>query len=1052
MALDFQTVPVVFNQGLDTKTQRKLVPAGKWDTLENYSLSDDDSLKVRDGIEQLATGTCNSLAPYNNELVGVTESLAFAVDQTNDTTHLREGRAPNVFIDKRQVYMGQGTVESCDCAHGDGYTAYVWLERGPVPGAGAQAGIFCSVVEEASGAVVLNRGAIANVATTLSSPRVVYLDGAFYFFFYSAAGQTISGNAIETSAPSVLGSNQTIASIVNTATSTRGFDACVFNGEVLVGYMHATPSVRAVTVTRSGTTVSVSVGPTNVISNAEVTDTTIGGVACAAFSATRAGIFLSHTAGGSAGAGIVGVVFDDTLTVTTAATQLDSATPPVTGPTHIVALGLPGGGVDVYADQISSQDTPDFRPVRGMRVTSTLAVALGPSTVLNSACFRSNAAEAAGPQGPFIAGKPFLSGAHTYLPMMVLESYGSLNSNTANDNAQCSFFLFRASLGLSVFPVAGALYGSVGVRRVGFNGFAVTPACSTPAVGDGFRIALPEVVDLQLRKSLNVSPIGVASLSMTVNSTESIASDQLQQSLFLGGGQLASYDGVRVAEHGFSLFPEGISVVVSLGATPVLTQGTHQLVAVYDWTDGAGQRHQSTPSPAVSFDIVNANDLITVVVPALLVSNKTDVTISLYMTTAGGLTFYRYVPTQAAMSNTTAASTVSSATVLINTDDWLESSEQLYTQPNLPNTSLANLAPGPSSAFKEVHNRIWFKKDDQPYRYGYSLEPVAATGLRFNPGLGGLVPTDSGGIVGFEQLDEKSIIFCRRQPYVIYGTGPTASGAFNNYSSPQPIMSDVGCSTWRSILQLPTGIIFKSPKGWYILGRDLSVRYIGDGVSRWDSYEVASAVLVGDKQECRFGLVGGPTLVYSYLSDQWSTFRYAADSYQPVTACWWPGAADGTGRYVSANNSNGIMQDVPDSQTDDIGSGPAVIRTLARTPWLHLSKLEGFQRLRRLYFTATGGSPDSTILLSVFFDDDYNGSAPGAYSVAIQLGSISFSPTTVIDLRHRLARQKCKSVAFSFSETNDDPEGSRTTGMQALLLEVGVKRGSNKLPATQTVG
>ncbi len=116
---------------------------------------------------------------------------------------------------------------------------------------------------------------------------------------------------------------------------------------------------------------------------------------------------------------------------------------------------------------------------------------------------------------------------------------------------------------------------------------------------------------------------------------------------------------------------------------------------------------------------------------------------------------------------------------------------------------------------------------------------------------------------------------------------------------------------------------------------------------------------------------------------------------------------------------------------------------------MHVGTLEGFQRVRWLYLTATADSnPAGTLTVAVDFDDSY-GSAPGAYSLAVSLATITFGVGRSIDLRHKLRRMKCKSVAFTFTDSSGVPP---LTGIQALALDVGRKRGTNKLPAAQGVG
>ena len=317
-------------------------------------------------------------------------------------------------------------------------------------------------------------------------------------------------------------------------------------------------------------------------------------------------------------------------------------------------------------------------------------------------------------------------------------------------------------------------------------------------------------------------------------------------------------------------------------------------------------------------------------------------------------------------------------------------------------------------------------------------------------------------------MDGNAVLFCQRRIFAVQGyNGPNAAGLSSGYSDPQPIPTDVGCVDGRSILSMPDGIIFKAQKGWHLLGRDLSVRYIGEGVEEFNGNSVSAAVLLEDRKECRFysadtnttvnqGVqLGGSQLVYSYLTQQWSQFVYPSttntnDCYLPNDAVWWP-----TGGYVvSISTGDSLNRDTPGAYVDAVGANSSTqVLGAARTAFLHLGALGGYQRVKWLYLTMSAPtSPVAQLNILVDFDDVYSAAgAPGAtgyYTSSIALGAIAFNNPQAVDIRHALARQKCKSVAFTFTEVS---ASSGLTGLQAMSLEVGMKRGSNKLPATQTV-
>jgi hypothetical protein len=562
---------------------------------------------------------------------------------------------------------------------------------------------------------------------------------------------------------------------------------------------------------------------------------------------------------------------------------------------------------------------------------------------------------------------------------------------------------------------------------------------------------------------------------MTPNVTLPPIRTELGPTTFFAGGQLCSYDGSQVVEHGFPLSPEGIGVKVAAGAG--MDTGTHEIVAVYEWFDAQGQRHQSAPSLPGSVTADGAgNNRATVDVPTLLLSQKSGINIVLYMTIAGGLTFFRLplIGSSHPQANNTSAAFVSFT--VSSSDASISSNEALYTQPNEGGTTLPSDAPPPTKAICVWQNRLLLLSADNDLEYRLSQELLPSFGLQFaglfgDETLGGLVPSESGGTVACIGMDEKAVIFCKKKIYALFGAPPDSSGNNSTLTEPQEIPSAVGCLDARSVLAMPEGVMFKAQGGFYLLGRDLSVKYIGDGVKAYDGYTVVSATLMRDRQECRFeaafspGVSGdGVVLVFSYLTGQWSTFFRGSSALHPAGAAdalWWPTL----NQYVWLATSNGIVLtgglfgDVPlfnadgsytNADPDDfVGVSPQGVHSTAITAWLKPSALEGFQRVRRLYIT--GSTPfsgqDALVTISVAFNDD--ATLPGAYSVSTNISS--FTNTAAIDLRHKLQLQKCKSVRFIFSCVPQSSAIAGFGGIQAMALEIGFKRGVNKLPSGQTV-
>ncbi len=1079
--LDFQTVDVRFTGGLDTKTQGKLVIPSKWNRLENCTLSEDDTPTRRDGIAALvAAATGNGLATYNDELLVVKGSGVKSISTAGtDFANAVPGKLGFVNVAKKEIRRSTGMQEALDVATGGGLTCYVWRE---LTSAAVATGINMSLLDEATGTqiqanVVLHANTAAFCPRVVFCPGIVVGQGAFFIFYIR--GTSLYGRVIYSTSPTVLGAETALITSANLAS--LNFDAQPFglNGllettaMVSYGWADGTTSVRTIQVNQAAGVPAILTGPTNIITEAALPIATLCGIGVAQFSAVIAVTFTVASAPAPTLSGLAGVTTDSAWAVLTAATQIDATAPAAVGNCHVAACTdwSSSTRVAVFYDQqmsFSPAATALF-PIRGSVLLNNLTHVAGPVTIMNSAGFAGAATDPAGPQGPWIAGKPFANSTATFLPVCVLENYQGAaftapGGTRVTNNQQNTLFLLDCTAMSNMLPatvVAKALYGSFGVAAINNNPPRISTACSTPApVSGAFALACTERTLLSFVDGFNISPTGVVRLTFTPNTTTPPIRTQLGELTFLAGGSLTTYDGGALVEHGFPLFPEGVSVEL-VAAGGAMTAGVHQVVVIAEWIDNAGERHQSKPSLAVSMTVA-ANDRLRVRVPSLLLSQKTGVMFVAYVTQAAGLTFNRVATVATGSGGTANDPTLAFTTLALidAADATYASNELLYTQPNLAGTTLPNVAPGPCSALASHQNRIFFDRADQPCQFGFTQRYVNNLGLQCNPALGGSWDISGGSFVGWASMDEKMILFCTRKPFVIYGTGPDGSGGFSNYGEPQEISSDAGCVDARSILKMPHGIIFKSAKGWYLLGRDLQVRYIGEGVAAFDANSVSSAVLLEDRMECRFSSTSGTQLIYSYDvkgDGQWSTTVYRADSGAAVTnvaiadAIWW---ATG-GYYATVSLVHGLNKDTAGVFLDQPGTSPAAlaIPTTARTAWLRMAIINGYQRVRRFFLTGTSpNAPTSTLTVTVDFDDAYGFVVAGSYQFTVNYGTVfpTFLVGSSVDIRHKLIHQKCKSVSFTFTDTptTANPAG---VNLQALSLELGLKRGLKKLPAAQTV-
>lgn len=1128
--LDFKLVDVKFVQGVETQENKKLVIPGKWNALENCTLSADGSVSKRDGIQTLSntsyattTPTVGStLALFNDQLLKLDKSTLSSTDVLGANQSVAFPQQFG-FVDVRQepVFRSSTVQDSIDCAAGHGASgdpvkAFVWRDR---TAALANVGISVSVMDAATSALKIPVTQL-RLSQFAYCPRIVFQEGAFFVFYIDSSTNSLYCVVIYQDGTSwTVGAETALITSVDLDT-TQNFDACPFVGDLLgsVGVSYAwkngVTSVRAIRVTRTGVTPSITAGPTNLISEAQLPVANLCGIGvCPMFINGQNTYYATFTVatGATACSGTSTRICDANLSPIAAAAQIDASIPLTTAPTHVCAIGDPVlPKAVVFTDEQSrfNLDTSvtGVLPIR-RTIISTNGVAvtiLASGTLINSAIGNSGGPSTKlYPQGPFIAGKPFggawdedavltkldLQRDRLFLPVWIGEKY-TISANT--NSQQNSWFLLD---GVTGKVVAKALYGSYGIAAVAPNAPTVSTPCSSPLVSftdletnelKTFNLVgvQEQSATLALASGIDQTLCGVSSLALTTGAAESdffgpafqlpaAKNAQLGPVQYFAGGCLSQFDTTAITEMGFPLFPEGI-FVTNIGAGGAMTAGVHQVVAIYEWYDGAGQRHQSAPSLPVSITVA-ANDRITVRIPTLLLSQKTGVSLVAFMTLANQQDFYRVTPISSPVLNITTDAFI--VVTVTNSDASIAGNELLYHQPGQPGTELRNLAPGPCSTIAIHQNRLWIDQTDKKGVYRYSQPLNSRDGLQWNVLLTGTVPSDGGAITGLVSLDSLLVILCERKLYRVDGTGPNLAGLNSFYGSPVEIPSDTGCVFPKSILKTAEGITFKSLKGWYLLTRDLQVRYIGGPVKAYDYQNVTAAQYVGDKQEARFhtdtivndalGLPQCVQLVYSYVQDQWSTAQVfclkdvdgdVQISRMPVgDALWWP--AQKSYFYISETGFQrdvaGAEKDIPtDALSPLYVEVPVMMK--ARTSFLHLTPLEGFQRVRWLYLTGSASqAPIGELVITVDFDDVWQDvtppGAPNAYRAQFNLGGASFAPSFDVDLRHKLHRQKCKSVSFTFSEIPPPESGTHLTGFQAMLLEVGTKRGTNKLPAAKSV-
>lgn len=499
--------------------------------------------------------------------------------------------------------------------------------------------------------------------------------------------------------------------------------------------------------------------------------------------------------------------------------------------------------------------------------------------------------------------------------------------------------------------------------------------------------------------------------------------------LHITGGYLSQYDGKSVVESGFHYYPE--SIVASSSSTGgYMATGKYYYTAIYQWIDNMGQVHKSAPAPAIEISVSSStsNGKVELIIPTLTLTDKKNVTIQVYGTEANGSIFYNLrSPGGANVYNNTSVSNITvTDTRNTSTDTAINTHEILYTTGDV----LENIAPEACSLIDVYQNRMVIAGLEDPLEVQYSKTLVKGEGVAFSDAFKFRVDPLGGDISAVKLMDDKIIIFKENTIFFVSGDGPSDTGQGGSYSNPILVTSDSGCPYPKSCVLMPLGLMYKSKKGIYLLNRSLQVEYIGADVEEYNAQDVTAATLIQDKNQVRFLTSSGSTLVYDYFFKQWSTFTNHAGN----------DAVNWQNHYCYLRTDGKVYQESAGFLDDTSG-----IVLKAATAWMKFAGIQGYQRIRRISFL---GDYKSAHQLQIRVGYDYKSAYATTYT--FDATTAIASSTNPYEFRVHLATQKCASMRFEFSDVLPVSPGE-SYSLSDLSLEVGIKRGVNKLAAAKSI-
>jgi hypothetical protein len=1001
MALQKGIIPVGY-QGLQGIIDDKTAPIGTYVTVDNLIMSTNHELIKRDGMASIGASTFPSniytMYSFNNELGVITDSALWSYSASLDKFR-NMGSVSAPIVTAQPVIANTYTQTVVDGDNNtNGIQAIAWED--------SRGGVYATVKDLNSNSYLIDD---TQISATGVRPKVVSIDKYILVFYVETTTLKVIRYDIVNN---VVSAASTVSSILNT---NLNYDVIGINNGFL-------PPFVAIVV--GETTPQIRLYGWNVRKNimASVADNIIDPIVLTSTNVENAMTALTITTNPLQGYFVIGwyngsdkIVRIQTFTlggisVNASNLAVGSAT---TDAGYSVGISIDNlnKGIVVYSSK-STNSTVFQATITNFIATTT------PTLTTSGTAFYYNTG---------LVSKPFLYNSLHYYAV----GYDS--------SLQGTYFLVRND-GLISSRMMAQVAGGNPAKTNSLTKFAININKENTYTAPILRVT-----------KISASSGGYSSTTSIYSeqvffTPYSIDNKSVGRVLNVAGGFVKNYDGnENVVEQGFHLYPESISTnATGVGVIPA---GSYSYKAHWEWTDNNGQivRSQTSTPIAVTVGAVTHNVVLTFKnLPFTAKQSRfnyvrTPPVLAVYRTAVNGTTYFRLNQSVSEyVYNTTTSDTVT------YTDNKLDASiisnSVLYTTGGV----FDNVATPSANLLTLLKNRVIISGlDIDPNVIYFSKEKESGVGVEFSNELSLTIDSLGGDITALAAMDDKILIFKKSLIYFVSGQGADKLGN-GSFTIPQLVSSDTGTSNPQSIVLMSDGIMFQSPKGIYLVDRQLNVTYIGNPVKDYESYTITSAANLPDNNRVHLTTVEGFTLVYHTFFKSWTTFsnlKYKASiSNQSV----WYGAGD-----------SGVFRATAGQTFDD---GNAAIISTLKTSWISISGIEGFQRIYSIVFVGDNQLATDTLKMNLYYDfkaysrqsltiTPANNETTTLYGEDSPYGTgtpYGGSNDQTAQYMARPLQQKCTAIQIELKD--DFPSGNRPAGFKfsELMLVVGVKQGYNK--------
>lgn len=1038
MTLQPQPIALAFTGGIETKEDPKTVPATQLIDLQNATFIKKSTLAKRNGyrargrtVDTVGTyGTPRGLAERDGEMLLFDDRKCWSYRDSSDTWALAGSVSVAAATD--QPIARTGTQQSQpDVATRHGITVAAWED--------SRGGVHCSILEDSTGRILLEQHLLDAAG---AMPRCLQVGEGLQVLWINAA--RIFSVVINPATPTT--PLAPIAITEDLDPSAPYYDA----ESTLSGYSIDRPAVIAWTtpggyrvgyLAASGSLGSPASGLPSV---ATFADATMGPLSV---TFNPAGIVVGWFSG-------TALKMSVKTPSSPAVATMDATAVPVIGAGGLRVTGTVVAGAWYYAAEIASAGLrTDQQAVSSGNVVLATGAVTAPTTLKGHTILSRSFADAS---------DAYVSVAHAarfypYVAVVRLTAaFGGANTTV----------VARLLPGLSAGMLLRSHLPSVQALDI----------ADSATAGRVHGIPLCYRIQLASSNGDQFGEQGIRYVSLDLGSAP-YATAPLGRGLYLAGALPLHYDGSRWAEADFhaapdygytftigssppiaTLTPLNTITQLALAAGGTMTSGAKYLYAIcYEEIDGQGELHPGAVGVKLTATLGGGDTRVTLTIPTYRCTAKNRVRIGVFRTAPNAtgapdsIEYFRVSSTDptAAGSNGYVLNdpTVDTVTFVDDmADATVATREPLYTNGGILSNDPPDMAGGALDGGK---SRLYWTASDDPNLVYYSQQLRDDTAVEMSAALSVRIDPYGGAVVAVSAMDDVVYVFKATSIYGFGGPGPDADGgktSSNAWSPPQLLTSDVGCTDPGSICQAPMGLVFKSAKGFKMLGRDQQVADIGAPVYGFNDQRVTRATLLPDRHQIVFLTDSGFTLLWDYERNQWSKYT----NHEGIDALVHNGS------YCYLRNDGRVFVETPGAYRDDNSHIPMLIETA----WIKAAGyLQGWQKILFALFL---GKFISAHILRVRFRLDYE----DAYSAPIDLdvnanynpalygaglygaGVYGGSGTTVYQKQIHM-NKRCQSISFRIEDVEATDDYGASFELSELLLIGGVLGAKHRVGAAR---